>query len=606
VDALAALLSDEDAEVGECARRALGANPAPAAGRILRERLAGAKAPADRIAYAMALGHRRDEAAVPALGKLLDDGDVSVAVAAAAALGRIGTPAAAQALMRDETGGVKPGSPAARARAAALLECADRLAASGDAEHAGQVYGHLMRNAGRDQASRVAGLLGLLRTDSKTMPERLAAVLGSEEPEDAPLCIAALQAIPHLPGGPEATEAIALRTAKLPPERRAEVLLALAERRDTPARVAALAAVMVEEPALRVAGLEALGVNGTAGCLPVVLERLADGTEAERAAARAALERMPGKDVDPILTRQAVTLEGSLRVALLELLGGRAVTEAVPVLAKAAREGDPAVRAAALRALGQAAGGPDLPALAGLLATVGDLGEAAALKATWDRAWARASEAEREAGAAALVAAYAGAPAAGRAALLDVMGGTGDAAALALLAETARGDDAVLATAAVRALGSWPDAGAMETVLAIAREATDETRHALALRAYVRMADLESAGRPSARAAALAEALEVARRPEEKRLALAGLGKVPSPAALEATVGCLDSKPLAEQAALVVVTIAEKLEVRPKQRETVVAALRRAVVVATNPATVKRAQKVLRKLGADAAPKPIP
>lgn len=100
VKALAALLDDNN--TAEAARAALESIPAESASTVLREKLAGSKG-AQKAGIAHSLGNRRDRGSVAALAALLDDADRQVATAAAGALGRIGTPEAAQALNQRAT-----------------------------------------------------------------------------------------------------------------------------------------------------------------------------------------------------------------------------------------------------------------------------------------------------------------------------------------------------------------------------------------------------------------------------------------------------------------------------------------------------------------------
>lgn len=99
VPALAGLLSDE--QLSHMARYALERIPDAQAGAALRNslpRLPGKL----KVGVISSLGTRKDAASVPALGKMLVDGDVIVARAAAFALGDIRTPEAAKALAQAE------------------------------------------------------------------------------------------------------------------------------------------------------------------------------------------------------------------------------------------------------------------------------------------------------------------------------------------------------------------------------------------------------------------------------------------------------------------------------------------------------------------------
>ena len=87
VPALAPMLADE--QYSDMARYALERNPAPAAGKALRDALGQASGKA-RIGIINTLGARRDRSAVLALEKIVAGTDEDAAAAAASALGAIG------------------------------------------------------------------------------------------------------------------------------------------------------------------------------------------------------------------------------------------------------------------------------------------------------------------------------------------------------------------------------------------------------------------------------------------------------------------------------------------------------------------------------------
>lgn len=125
VPALAALLLDPD--LAHMARYALELNSAPEAAAALRDALPKLKS-AQLIGTIGSLGKRRDAASVSQLAPLLADNDQSVAAAAAAALGIIGTAESAAALskcLKDA-----PGDLAAAATDACLI-CAEQLLVDG-------------------------------------------------------------------------------------------------------------------------------------------------------------------------------------------------------------------------------------------------------------------------------------------------------------------------------------------------------------------------------------------------------------------------------------------------------------------------------------------
>ncbi len=159
VPALAALLSDES--LSHVARVALERIPATEAARALRDGLSktNGKLKAGAIG---SLGVRRDGESVATLAALVADADAVVALAAASALGDIGTAEAAKAL-HD----AKPASDEVKARAAdACLTCGERLTAQGKKAEALVVYKSLLGGSPAKNV-RLAATRGLLLASGK-------------------------------------------------------------------------------------------------------------------------------------------------------------------------------------------------------------------------------------------------------------------------------------------------------------------------------------------------------------------------------------------------------------------------------------------------------
>jgi HEAT repeat protein len=141
VRSLAALL--DTAEVATAARNALEAIPDRRAAEALRESLPKLQG-LERIGAINSLGARRDADSVRTLSRLLNDSDVEIAGAAAAALGEIGSTRAAKALRK-----FRPESPVTLRRqwTDACLVCAERLLVVGKKADAETLYRLLPANA---------------------------------------------------------------------------------------------------------------------------------------------------------------------------------------------------------------------------------------------------------------------------------------------------------------------------------------------------------------------------------------------------------------------------------------------------------------------------
>ena len=154
VPVLAGLLSDN--QFAHYARTGLEANPDPSVDEAFRNAL-GKLNGTLLVGVINSIGWRRDAKASSALLKLINDKDAEVAGAAAAALGRIGSTQAADALGKALR---SPKAPAFPAAADAALVCAERLLAQGNRKQARALYTALNRPE-VPKAVRTAAELGI-------------------------------------------------------------------------------------------------------------------------------------------------------------------------------------------------------------------------------------------------------------------------------------------------------------------------------------------------------------------------------------------------------------------------------------------------------------
>jgi HEAT repeat protein len=158
VPALAALLGDKD--LSHMARYALERIPGPEATKALCDAV-GKTSGAQKAGAIGSLGARGDAAAIACLASLTGDADASVALAAATALGNIGTVEADTAL-KD----AKPASDAVKLRVAdARLTAGERLLAAGDKAGAKAIYQSLVASPVKNV--RLAATRGLLLASGK-------------------------------------------------------------------------------------------------------------------------------------------------------------------------------------------------------------------------------------------------------------------------------------------------------------------------------------------------------------------------------------------------------------------------------------------------------
>jgi HEAT repeat protein len=501
------------AETAEMARYALERIPGEAASAALRNALAKAPAKA-RPGIVNSLGIRRDAQAVAAVSKLATAPDPALAGAAIAALGRIATPGALATLASLR----KQGSAAAME---ASLDAADYLATGRNRASALAIYRELGA-AGAPVAIRIGALRGIsAASGAEAVPQLLAAVRST----DARVQAAAIGLLNAIPGG-QVTAALVDEMPKLAPAARARVVTALGTRGDRSALPTIVKAAKDSDEEVRLAAFSALAAVGDAGSAGMLAETAASETaaEAERAAARAALDRMPGRAVDQAIVAAISTAPGRVKAELMRSAGERAIAESSPALLAAARDSDPTVRREAYRALRETARGADVPALLELLTASGNEAD----RRESGRALSAALRRSPATPPAAILAAYRSSnDAAVKAALLQVMGQAGAKEALPELRAALKETNAELVRAVILALSEWPGEEPLNDLLAFAHETQDGGRQVLALRGVLKLMELPSPRSHAESAKVLAAVMALARQPEEKRGVLALLPRFP-------------------------------------------------------------------------------
>jgi HEAT repeat protein len=543
VPALVPLLSDEKLNV--YARNALEAIPDPAVDEALRaatKQLLGRQL----VGVIDSIGQRRDKQAVGLLQSLMGDQDAAVASAAAGALGRIGTEDAAAALKEwlGKESAVKSQV------ADASLACAEGLAAAGQKASALSLYevvgqGDLPRHL---QLAALAGRFHVLQGEAKEL------LLSQLKAEDAGVLKVALAAARYLPGA-EITAALTEALDQLPPQRQALVLLALGDRTERVALARVMTAARSESPEVRVAAVAVLSKLGDAAALPILLEAALDSGPAAPTAIEG-LKNLKGDSVDEAVVAKLGEVSGSAKIVFLDIAAARRIKAATVLARQCATASDEPLRLAALAALGQLVELGDLDLLLSRAFAAADTPERKAAQQALETAALRM--ADREATSAKFASVLGKQAVENKVFLLDLLGKLAGPTALETVAAHTRSDDDALKDAATRVLGDWPNPEAADTVLAVARTEKTNKYQIRALRGYIRIAR-QLQFPDDKRLAMFQAAMEVAKRTDEKRLALDILTRIPSVETLQLTVSYLGVPELKEAAGEAAVAIAEKV-----------------------------------------------
>jgi len=586
VPALAGLLADAD--LSHSARYALESMPYPEAGLALVQALDKTDG-LIKAGIIHSLGRRREERAVPALAKLMNDPNPVVSGAAAAALGRIGGAQAAKILLTalsspDENG--RRGT-----LFAALLEAADTELSAGRPDGASQIFHEIYSTPAPDHV-RTAAYRGLI---SSSAPARaLELVRTAIRGADGPAQLAAVQSAGGLKV-PGLTKLLCESLATAAPPLKIALIEALRQRGDPAAAASLMACVQSPDPSVRVAALAGLGELGDGTAVQALLEASVSTDDAEIRAGRQAILVLKRGDATRALVTQLTAGKPAARAEAAKALAGRGDKDAVPGLITAAGENRGTAQAAIFASLGQLAGASDIPSLVSLV--IGAEDETArtlagdCLGATCLRLKNRGIPVEAKP----ILGGMAGADAKTVGTLLQAASGLADERLRGSLRSALAGSDRDLREEAAHALCATHDPALLPDLLSLAGQAAEPGLKVRAVRGYVRLVGEMDPARPgpAERVKALQEILPLSRA-EEKWLILAGLAKIPDLSSLELALTMLDDPAVRAEAAQAVIAIASNLG--PARREHARVALEKVLAVGPEPDQRQAALAALRQM----------
>lgn len=527
VGELAKLLANE--RLASWARIPLEAIPGPEADAALRT-AAGSLSGRLLVGVINSIGVRRDAAATSLLEGRLGDADADVAAAAAAALGKIGTPAAAAILAKR----LPVAGPRLDDVAQAAIVCAEQLLAAGQATEAAQLY-NAVRTAEVSEQRKAEATRGLILARGKDgipllietlrSPSRRMANIGlftARELLDGPSAgdvdVALVDEITRLAGSGGAAQASLL-------------VKVLADRNADGGAPAGLQATVLRwaasaPQAVRLAALEAIGRIGDASAVDPLVSLAVDPAVTD--AARMALVALPGEAVNRVVIGRLSGADAKLQPLLAQVIGGRripAVAQLQPLVASA----DPVVRGAAFEALGNVVDLANLGLLVDAVVKPRDAAEGEAAHKALLTACVRMPD--RDACAEKLATAVAAASGETKTKILDIVGEVGGTKALATVKAAAMSGDESLADAATRLLGKWMTADAAPVLLDLAAAPIGEKYQTRAIRGYIRIAR-QFALADAERAEMCTKALAAAKDAADRKSVLEILPRYPSPAML--------------------------------------------------------------------------
>jgi HEAT repeat protein len=546
VPALAPLLTDED--LASWARIALEAIPGSEVDEALRDSMSRTRGLL-LVGVINSIGNRRDAEAVESLTAQLDNSDPDVVAAAGVALGRIGGIAAAKAL----TSALTRVSAVARSEVAeGCILCAEGFLADGNSTEAARLY-DLVRQATVFKPRVLEATRGaILARGTAGLPLLLEQLRSS----DQDFLGVGLRTARELPGR-DVTEALVAEVGRAAPERQGLVLMAVGDRRDAAVLPAVTRLASSGSPEVRIVAVGILERRGDLHSLPVLLQAaIADHNELA-AAARLALARFGGSEVDAELLAGLEGAEGTLRQVLIELAGLRGIESAVPMVVAYAADSNPGIRRASIATVGALGTTAQVPSLVRLLPEA----EHPRDRAELEKAMVAIAGREGSASVRALLPLLRAESSTARIVGLHALASAGGAQALAAVVRAIEDAEESVRDEAVRTLVSWPstwpgDSGVAQPLLELAKSGRKPSHQVQGLRGYLQYLREDRAISAAERMSAVESVMPLVQRTEEKRLVISVVGTIPTASALELLMSFADDPATTEEACLAIVNIA--------------------------------------------------
>jgi hypothetical protein len=184
---------------------------------------------------------------------------------------------------------------------------------------------------------------------------------------------------------------------------------------------------------------------------------------------------------------------------------------------------------------------------------------------------------------------------------IHALGSCGGDRSLAAVRSAIDDPEEAVGDEAIRTLSSWPnrwpdDAGPREPLMALARSATKTPHRILALRGFLQCVQNDKGLPSQQKAAAVKELLPLITRPEEKRLAIATIGSLPTAGVLEMLAGFAADPAVAEEACSAIVELAARSDLKDVSKDQRQRALRTASEKTKAEATKKKAEETLKAI----------
>jgi HEAT repeat protein len=504
VKTLTDLLSSEDKELRDYARRALEKNPSDDAMQSLEQAMKQAKDLTWKTALISSLQQRSKFETVVKQNQILEQSaEVTTNI------------------LKQSAG------PNQLAVARELVDIAGKLIKQQKFEKAMSIYDDLNNWAVKQSQDvffiRAAALNGIAMCDGQRAVEVVTTAMQSDNPKIRSVAVQAARNAPTK----DALRALSEMLAGLDPYYQQQVLGLIADRGDLSSVKFVKGVLDSKSEPVRLAAIETLTRIGGDEAAEALLKIAVDEEGAVQKAANTGLSVMVGPRVEDIIKARAASGDVNARVVAIGLLGQRRAAGSLESLLAYAGDNNSQISAAAFKALPAVADSKDIPTLADLLAKTENGGArqnaVAALRAVL------AKTTDKDAAAQVMINKMNASGKEVKLLMLSTLNALGGPVALKTVTDAAKSSDEALRDAGIRTLSEWPDFEAAEILLDIATNPeTTLTHHVLAVRGALRLIKSSNSAPLDDRVKLCFYAFDNARRDEEKKLAISVMGSLPS------------------------------------------------------------------------------
>ena len=402
------------------------------------------------------------------------------------------------------------------------------------------------RNENNVQCAALSTLVGLLGEDA------FGDILVALDSENEYLHEAALELGRDM-GGSNETKKFVAKINDVSPQVKVKILDILEKRGDKSALPGIMAAMKDGDKTVCLAAIGAAGRLGGVDALGALLAGMKTEDKEVVRATQAVLMSIAGAEVAKSVADRIPEMPVEAKKALLEILAARRAEDFAEVVFAQTKDADHGVRLAAIKALADLGSERDLPRLIDLILNDQSDAERATAQRVVVEVSGQINNTEARAGA--VLAALEQTSGIKKGYLLRTLARIGGKKALTAVVEASKSSEESVRDAAIRALADWPEVSATEELLSVAKSSNSQTHQVLVLRGYIRLvgdANLVSEKKINM----YKQALEAAKRVEEKQQVLAGLANVRTDESLQLVGQYLDSETLQNEACLAAVKIA--------------------------------------------------